>query len=55
MSEELKPCPFCGEPPIKHFEPSSSVIGCFRSGCPVNPSLRANTFKVAVEKWNTRK
>ncbi|AUR84375.1 restriction alleviation protein [Vibrio phage 1.054.O._10N.261.52.A1] len=55
MSEELKPCPFCGRDPAMHFGSSKSVVGCFSAHCSVNPSVAANTITIAREKWNTRK
>ena len=51
MSEELKPCPFCGNPPRKHIsEDCYFFILCDKCGCHV-----AKRSPDAAEKhWNTR-
>lgn len=51
MSKELKPCPFCGNPPRKHIsEDCYFFILCDKCGCHV-----AKRSPDAAEKhWNTR-
>ena len=54
MTEELKPCPFCGEQPeaewVQHnsVKPDSVLVYC----CYV--SIEADTEKKAFKLWNTR-
>jgi len=48
MSEELKPCPFCGEPPttVNHHRPNGgdyNLVHCY--GC---------QLELDIESWNTR-
>ena len=61
MSEELKPCPFCGEGRVCLFdvqgeEGPAFTIGCVTDDCPghVAVSWRYPTREKAIEAWNTR-
>jgi hypothetical protein len=55
VSEELKPCPFCGaKPHVRRNSGLFSVI-CNDFLCPVRPNMRwLNTLKDAIAAWNTR-
>lgn len=46
MNEQLKPCPFCGHPPIE-WSPTG-LIKCLYSGCSSNPESYSR------QGWNTR-
>lgn len=50
MSEELKPCPFCGDIPKKYSYPNwGDGIECF------NPNCIMNEYEsMKLEVWNTR-
>lgn len=61
MTEEMKPCPFCGKPPKSIQCPDGSFeIGCRHwneddSGelwCAASPLVGVLDKKIAVEKWN---
>lgn len=53
MSENLKPCPFCGSNEIFIDQPDANCfyVGC--ANCGVNGTT-ANTKERAVEAWNRR-
>ncbi len=44
MSEELKPCPFCGNEPAPYWK----GVGCVTSGCLLNG------LHLDADKWNRR-
>src|SRR5574340_379758 len=48
MSDELKPCPFCGE---KATKPETMIDGCV---CCSNPDCVAWTFPSTIKQWQTR-
>lgn len=52
MSEELKPCPFCGQTPGVVKCAASYVVGC-PGPCYVKPSVCA-PLKYAAKRWNQR-
>lgn len=56
MSEELKPCPFCGGEPYTLDTREGWHIECSNDDCVCQPSLYTfyHRFEDAVEKWNTR-
>jgi hypothetical protein len=60
MSEELKPCPWCGELPRLYTMSDNSCndyweIGCAGEECAANPSTMSFiSVEDAIEKWNTR-
>lgn len=62
MSDELKPCPYCGhKPAFFRFDSISPLfpdieytVECINSECPVNPSVSRGTEYEATEAWNTR-
>ncbi|MGE5523422.1 MAG: Lar family restriction alleviation protein [Rhodospirillaceae bacterium] len=58
MSNELKPCPFCGaQPTIEPWhggKPTKRMISCENDDCAVCPSVSGNTEREAVEAWNRR-
>jgi len=58
MSEELKPCPFCGGHPTPDY---SAIIGedkyhfhCQSADCPAWPNVSGDTEESAIAAWNTR-
>ena len=53
MSEELKPCPFCGSQPVYVFEHADFIEcpKCLATG--PNASLVGGENRV-IEAWNTR-
>lgn len=59
MSNELKPCPFCGGEAkilIHTFHalplPSNVQVGCTKCGCRTDPWY--GTKREAIDAWNTR-
>ena len=55
MSEELKPCPFCGEKPfVKSFGSKITTIFCDGEACRVHPSVDNIDLDSATKGWNTR-
>lgn len=63
MSEQPKPCPWCGEVPddkaswaLDPKTPPSEkfMLGCHNPRCPVRPTAYARTAKAAIRRWNTR-
>jgi len=69
MSDELKPCPFCGGKATVDQQYDETWdgeeagvdlycdIGCENDDCGVKPSVSSwdSTYEDAVERWNTRK
>ena len=57
-SEELKPCPFCGEPPhsflVNYGTGHDHGIECDNLKCLTLVTVDANTRDEAVKIWNTR-
>lgn len=51
MSEELKPCPFCGSPGRVLVLSHGSHCLCAKCGCELGLSVYR---KDAVEAWNSR-
>lgn len=53
---KLKPCPFCGEPPIISEREEGYFIECGNTHCLVRPdTYQLDAMKAeAVEAWNTR-
>jgi hypothetical protein len=65
MSEELKPCPFCGGQPTwwktkkqycqLHGEPyQHDVLGCRKPRCRVQPVICETIREHAIDIWNFR-
>ena len=57
MSDELKPCPFCGSTPKYLYNPAYDVhcIWCPNKLCGVRPDVDSHVSKdQAVENWNKR-
>ena len=57
MSDELKPCPFCGSTPKYLYNPAYDVhcIWCPNKMCGVRPDVDSHVSKdQAVENWNKR-
>ena len=57
MSDDLKPCPFCGGKAIKipdHNHSTGWEVGCFSGKCDVEPHVWAVHLETAVMQWNTR-
>lgn len=53
MSEELKPCPFCGEPATPGFCAQNNFVRC--TGCSCRTWSCYDTAAKAIAAWNTRK
>lgn len=51
MSEELKPCPFCGGEAILEWEGDSYVISCKECNAEITFE---QTRKSAIKAWNRR-
>lgn len=59
MSEQLKPCPFCGSAPTvipwHGGGPRKRLVECENeAGCDVLPGVTGATQAKAVARWNTR-
>lgn len=53
MSEELKPCPFCGKTPhIQYYAGSMTYRVICTWDC--NGNTSSDSGKIAVDAWNTR-
>jgi len=53
MTDELKPCPFCGGE-AACIEETAWVIGCFNGQCAAAPSVWEPSKEMAIAAWNTR-
>jgi len=53
MSDELKPCPFCGGKPNLHENIFASVVGITCTKCFTTQTMLPNRKKV-IKKWNRR-
>ena len=58
MSEDLKPCPFCGHWAAFHFDkpeqPAEIWVECENSECMAEVRALTGTKKFAAEHWNKR-
>lgn len=56
MTDELKPCPFCGgEAKIERYDSSLTYVKCANSKCPVDPcTMSCRSREQAIKIWNTR-
>lgn len=57
MTDDLKPCPFCGhEAAAFHssWDSDDYDVGCFNGECPVKPHPWRETKAEAIAAWNTR-
>lgn len=59
MSEELKPCPFCGGDPITEFActpdgDGAYFVHCQHEDCPAWPNTQGDTEAEAIAAWNHR-
>ncbi len=57
MSDDLKPCPFCGGEPFSFEDYGHSTaweVGCSNSQCRVEPHVWEKTKDEAIASWNTR-
>jgi hypothetical protein len=53
-SENLLPCPFCGQPARAETMRDPAKVGCFNPACPVKPKASSTCQNNAIDKWNTR-
>ena len=57
MTDNMKPCPFCGGEASKIPDANHSTgweVGCFSGKCDVEPHIWAVHLETAVMQWNTR-
>ena len=65
MSDELKPCPFCGGTPTWRLtkkkycqlhgdEYQHHILGCQKCHCPIKPMVIGNIEDHLIKAWNTR-
>jgi Lar family restriction alleviation protein len=57
MSDDLKPCPFCGGEPFSFEDYGHSTaweVGCSNAQCRVEPHVWEKTKDEAIASWNTR-
>ncbi len=59
MSEELKPCPFCGKKPIiEHWSSDGMMymVKCNNPDCPVPVASYPNgrDLNMVIKEWNRR-
>jgi hypothetical protein len=55
MTEELKPCPFCGEDAEHvHVCAYEEIVRCTNECCFVRPSITCELPEECFELWNTR-
>ena len=59
MTEELKPCPFCGNKPKTWWDLESDVHECYNQGynieCPLGHARIYAIYDVeAIQAWNRR-
>ncbi len=56
MSDELKPCPWCGKQPVLYKNSAGFVVvECANLECQVVCSVTESTKPNAIAAWNTRK
>lgn len=57
MSNEIKPCPFCGEIPEIHEDRQGWWVDCINDYCPTQPHNQEpyHMKKDAISAWNSRK
>lgn len=55
--EELKPCPWCGNPPVLRLRKFKGGwrISCYGTGCQMHPWVERKTKEASIKAWNTRK
>ena len=57
MTEELKPCPFCGSQPWSYDDANHSTaweVECGNTTCSAQPSVWKTTKAEAISAWNRR-
>lgn len=58
MDEALKPCPFCGSPPMPDYcsttDGPAYSFHCHAKDCPAWPNVQGETEAEAIAAWNTR-
>lgn len=55
MSDELRPCPFCGGKPVKMTSPDGfTSIGCLRCNPAFGAMIQRRAEGQAVRLWNSR-
>jgi hypothetical protein len=54
MSDELRPCPFCGCKPYVGYDGTSWRVGCRSGVCLIMPELSMWKKSDAISYWNTR-
>ena len=54
MSEELKPCPFCGEVVFTQNDGNWWMVQCLNDFCPIRPKHQTMGKKSLFSEWNHR-
>jgi hypothetical protein len=54
MSDEIKPCPFCGGEAKLIGEPKCYWINCQNSDCLTSSGINQKTEEEAIQYWNRR-
>lgn len=56
MSDELKPCPFCGgEAEVTNVLNAGKVlVGCNNDDCTANPAIVGTALEPVIVRWNRR-
>lgn len=55
MSEELKPCPFCGQPAKLVWQSFiSEAVACENEDCIIGPDAETGPYCWSAEAWNRR-
>lgn len=54
LTDELKPCPFCGAKAGLKSDGNVVKVGCFNPECGIRPKAMSTCGNTAIVKWNRR-